>query len=208
MNDEIRITDEDAGQRWEFEEWVERFYAGLFRFAMSLAGNPHDAADFTQQTFYLLQVKGHQVRDRSKIKSWLYTTLFREFLKKRRHETRFPKIELGEAVCDLPPITADRVRHLDAAVLLEELQLMEVRYRAPLVLFYLKDHSYQEIAEMLGVPIGTVMSRLSRAKEQLRQQLRARRLVRLIEGNRKAVEQKDESRQGQTSVARLEMAFG
>lgn len=65
-------------------------------------------------------------------------------------------------------MTPNSVGRLDAATLLTALDSMEEKYRAPLVLFYQRDHSYLEIAEILDVPPGTVMSRLSRAKEKLR----------------------------------------
>jgi RNA polymerase sigma-70 factor (ECF subfamily) len=67
----------------------------------------------------------------------------------------------------------DRVRQLDGALVLEALGAVAEAFRAPLTLFYLEDLSYQEIAETLGVPVGTVMSRLSRGKDQLRAALAA-----------------------------------
>lgn len=62
----------------------------------------------------------------------------------------------------------------DSGAVLDILQGLNDRYRAPLVLFYLEDLSYLEIAERLGIPIGTVMSRLSRGKQMIRQKLEAR----------------------------------
>ncbi len=154
----------------DFQQLVDQQYAPLFRFALGLAKSEADAADLTQQTFFLWASKGHQLRDRSKAKSWLFTTLYREFLGRRRHEVRFPKVELDdvreEEMSILPNVNA-----LDSASVLEALCEVEEPFRAPLTLFYLEQFSYQEIADVLEVPIGTVMSRLSRGKAQLRQRL-------------------------------------
>ena len=154
----------------DFEQLVESQYAALFRFALSLAKSEAEAADLTQQTFFLWASKGHQLRDRSRVKSWLFTTLYREFLGRRRHEVRFPKVELDEVPeedMSIPP----NMNALDSAMVLEALREVEEPFRGPLTLFYLEQFSYQEIADMLEVPIGTVMSRLSRGKTQLRQRL-------------------------------------
>ena len=154
----------------EFEQLVDAHYAALYRFALSLAKNEMDAADLTQQTFYIWAEKGRDLRDAGKAKSWLFTTLYREFLGGRKHEIRFPKVALDEApeeTVDVP-VAAEKI---DAASALEALGRLDENYRAPLTLFYLKQFSYNEIAEILNVPIGTVMSRLSRGKTQLRQAL-------------------------------------
>jgi DNA-directed RNA polymerase specialized sigma24 family protein len=66
------------------------------------------------------------------------------------------------------------VNELDGGSVMEALQDVDEMYRAPLTLFYLEQLSYKEIAGLLGVPIGTVMSRLSRGKEQLKRQLTAK----------------------------------
>lgn len=154
----------------DFERLVNAHYAALYRFAFSLAKNAMQAADLTQQTFYLWAAKGHQLRDTSKVKTWLFTTLYREFLGGQRHEVRFPKVGLDEAPEQMAPAPSVYEK-IDAAAAVEALQALEENYRAPLTLFYLKQFSYAEIAEVLEVPIGTVMSRLSRGKEILRQKL-------------------------------------
>lgn len=154
-----------------FESLVEAHYEGLYRFALSLVRRSEEAADLTQETFFRYATKGSQLRDVSKAKSWLYTTLYRQFLMGRRHEVRFPHSELDEVQSDLPMVEPDSVNRLDSSVVLEALGTLEETYRAPLALFYLGDHSYKEIAAILDVPIGTVMSRLSRAKSMLRRQL-------------------------------------
>ena len=81
----------------DFQRLVDQQYVALYRFAFSLAKSEADAADLTQQTFFLWASKGEQLRDRSKAKSWLFTTLYREFLNRHRHEVRFPKVQLRDA---------------------------------------------------------------------------------------------------------------
>src|SRR5713226_9657758 len=108
----------------DFQQLVDRQYAPLFRFGLTLAKSESEAADLTQQTFFLWASKGDQLRDRSKAKSWLFTTLYREFLGKRRHEVRFPKVELEdvreEEMSILPNVNA-----LDSAAVLQALQEVE-----------------------------------------------------------------------------------
>src|SRR5215470_8397596 len=118
----------------KFQELVDRQYAALFCLALSLSKSEADAADLTQQTFFLWATKGHQLRDRSKARSRLFTTLYREFLSRRRHEVCFPKVVLDdvreEDISILPNVNA-----FESAVVLEVLREIEERFRAPLTLF-------------------------------------------------------------------------
>src|ERR1700744_1313590 len=153
-----------------FENVVNAYYEPLYRFALSLARSEADAGDLVQQTFYRWATKGGQLRDRSKVKSWLFTTLHREFLGQRRHEDKFPKVEIvtdegHELVAQSPALD----QQLDGASVMTALQQVEKTYSAPLALFYLEEHSYRDIAEILEIPIGTVMSRISRGKQLLRE---------------------------------------
>jgi RNA polymerase sigma factor (sigma-70 family) len=155
-----------------FENIVNAHYEPLYRFALSLARSEADAGDLVQQTFYRWAVKGSQLRDKSKVKSWLFTTLHREFLGHRRHEDKFPKVEISVLAEEGTELVADSPlmqNQLDGASVVKALQQLDEIYRAPLALFYLEEHSYREIAEILEVPAGTVMSRISRGKELLRQ---------------------------------------
>jgi RNA polymerase sigma-70 factor, ECF subfamily len=154
----------------DFEQLVDRQYASLYRFALSLAKSEADAADLTQQTFFLWALKGRQLRDSSKAKSWLFTTLYREFLNRHRHEVRFPKIELHDAPEETVSIVPN-MNAFDGVSVMKALREVEEPFRAALTLFYLEQFSYREIGDILGVPIGTVMSRLSRGKAQLRERL-------------------------------------
>ena len=159
----------------DFEEIVDRFYPMLYRFALSLARNEPDACDLTQQTFSVWAAKGHLLRDGSKVKSWLFTTLYREFVSNRRREMRWPKEELSEVEHELPCAMPETADCLETGQVMEVLQTIDETFRAPLVLFYLEEHSYEEIAQILEIPMGTVMSRLSRGKQKLQQALLNRR---------------------------------
>ena len=152
-----------------FPQLVETYYAALYRFALSLAKNSSDAGDLTQQTFFVWATKGSSLRDGSKVKSWLFTTLYREFLRGRRRGGRMVAIDdLAPAEQEIPDVETDLVSKMDAPLIMDALQEVDEAFREPLTLFYLQDLSYLEIAEILSIPIGTVMSRLSRGKAQLR----------------------------------------
>lgn len=152
-----------------YEEVVALFYDDVYRFAYSLARNSHDASELTQESYYRLLVKGGQLRDRNKVKSWLFTTLYRVFLNGKRHDKRFPHQEFETVEHELPLLTPEDVNRVDSSLVADALLEIDEHYRAPLMLFYLQSLSYREIAEMLEIPIGTVMSRLSRGKAMLHQ---------------------------------------
>jgi RNA polymerase sigma factor (sigma-70 family) len=155
----------------EFEDLVDQYYQALYRFGFSLAKNPDRAADLVQQTFVIWAQKGHQLKDRSKAKTWLFTTLYREHLSNARKSQRHPELEISEAEHELPSDEEETGRQLDARRAVSLLSQLDETFRAPLTLFYLQQHSYKEIAEVLDVPMGTVMSRISRGKEQLRKKM-------------------------------------
>ena len=155
-----------------FQNVVNAHYEPLYRFALSLSRSEADAGDLVQQTFYRWATKSAQLQDKSKAKSWLFTTLHREFLGQRRHEDKFPKVEIStEDGLELASESTSPDKQLDGAGVISALRRLEATYRAPLALFYLEDHSYRDIAEILEIPIGTVMSRISRAREALRRHL-------------------------------------
>jgi RNA polymerase sigma-70 factor (ECF subfamily) len=152
-----------------FESLVTRYYGPLYQFAFSLTRAEADACDLTQHTFYVWATKGHQLRDASKVKTWLFTTLHREFLNMRRKVVRFPHFEISEMDQELPAISPEMVNALDASRVVELLGQVADPYQAPLALFYMEDYSYKEIAGILEVPLGTVQSRISRGMAQLQQ---------------------------------------
>jgi RNA polymerase sigma-70 factor (ECF subfamily) len=151
-----------------FEEIVSAFYQPLYRFGYSLAKNEHEAGDLAQQTFFIYAEKGNSLRDKSKVKSWLFTTLYREFLRRRKKDSRMNHYEPEMLEIAGGSVEPQVQRRLDGNLAVEALDEVDEVYRQPLTLFYMKDLSYKEIAEVLDVPIGTIMSRLSRGKAQLR----------------------------------------
>ena len=153
----------------DFEQIVSQHYESLYRFAFSLTRAEADACDLTQQTFYIWATKGHQLQDRTKVKSWLFTTLHREFLNIRKRSTRFQHVELDDAIDEVPVVAPDVVNSLDGARVVEFLGQVQEPFRAAITLFYMNGSSYQEIADILQVPLGTVRSRISRGIAQLKQ---------------------------------------
>jgi RNA polymerase sigma-70 factor, ECF subfamily len=156
----------------DLERLVNELYPSLYRFGLALTRSEADAADLTQQTFYLWQTKGHQLRDGSKVKNWLFTSLYREFLAQKRYEKRFIATEeMAESASAEPEVATCVMNKLDGAMAEKALLSLHENHRAPLSLFYLQQHSYAEIAEILEIPIGTVMSRICRGKRKLRELL-------------------------------------
>jgi RNA polymerase sigma-70 factor (ECF subfamily) len=151
----------------DFDGLVTAYYASLYQFAFSLTRDEASACDLVQQAFCIWAAKGHQLRDKSKVKTWLFTTLHREFLAIRRRQTKFPQIEIGFVAEELPVVPPVSVERLDSGLALAALAKLDDIYQAPVALFYLQDCSYNEIAEILEVPLGTVKSRLTRGLDKL-----------------------------------------
>ncbi len=157
---------EASSMATEFETIVEAHYAPLYRFGLSLVREESGASDLVQQTFLKWARHGHQLRDRSKVKTWLFTTLHREFLALRRKSKDFvDEAELENLPAETAGSTAPSI---DARTAVEALAQLDDVFRAPVAMFYLEEMSYAEIAETLEIPVGTVMSRLSRGRERLR----------------------------------------
>src|SRR5882757_5162471 len=119
---------EGNAQRMDFENLVTQFYRSLFQFAFSLTQSESDACDLTQQTFYVWATKGHQLRDQTKVKTWLFTTLHRAFLESRRRQVRFPHFELDEVPLDLPTLSPATVNQLDSPQVIHALAQVDEIY--------------------------------------------------------------------------------
>jgi len=160
--------DENGGATLDFDDVVTRYYRHLYQFAFSLTHSEADACDLTQHTFYTWATKGQQLRDASRVRAWLFTTLHRAFLQARRKETRFHHYELDELDPELPWIAPEAVSQSDAADVRDALAKIDDIFRAPLALFYLENCPYKEIAAILDIPLGTVKSRIARGIVQLK----------------------------------------
>src|SRR6266849_5505705 len=125
----------------DFDEIVLQHYEPLYRFAFSLARTESDAGDLTQHTFYVWATKGHQLRDRSKVKAWLFTTLHRAFLESRRKQTRFPHQSLDEiGLEDLPTTSPPSADNFDSSQVLAALARVDEIFQAAVALFYLEEY--------------------------------------------------------------------
>jgi len=153
----------------QFDGIVRDYYEPLFRFALSLTRGEADARDLTQQTFYLWATKGHQLRDITKVRTWLFTTLHRAFLMGRRRQTRFPHHDLESASAQLPTVPPVSTSQADSSQVLRALAKVDEVYQAAVALFYLEDCPYKDIAAILEIPVGTVKSRIARGIAQLRE---------------------------------------
>src|SRR5262252_8318398 len=119
----------------EFEQIVADFYEPLYQFAFSLTRVEADACDLTQQTFYVWATKGHQLRDITKVKTWLFTTLHRAFLETRRRRNRFPHYDLDEIAEQLPALLPDLTNQVDSSQVLPALARVDEVFQAAVALF-------------------------------------------------------------------------
>ena len=150
-------------------ELAHLHYPLVYRYAFRLCGTAEEAEDLTQQAFLAAHRRLDQLRDGESAKAWLCAILRNTFLTQISSRKRPRTIPL-QAV----PEPAEELAH-DAVIESDDLQqvLNELpeEFRSTLVLFYFDEFTYREIAEQLDVPIGTVMSRLARAKAYLRRRL-------------------------------------
>jgi RNA polymerase sigma factor (sigma-70 family) len=138
----------------------------------------HDAEDAFQATFLTLARKASTIRDRQYLAGWLCEVAHRIAVRSRgteaRRRTREAQLLAISDAVDAP----EEVNHADRAevrpLIQEEIHRLPEKYRAPVLLRYFEDRSYEEVAELLGWPVGTVKGRLSRARDLLRERLKRR----------------------------------
>ncbi len=156
---------------------VAEHHAELYRYAYRLCGRPADAEDLVQQTYLTAQAALAQGTAVEHPRAWLFTILRTAYLKSQRRNrpVAASDLELNHEEMAVVPAAVDEEAfvqvgeiEIDAERLQLALDELPVEFKLVLVMFYFEQYSYAEIARRLDIPPGTVMSRLSRAKQHLR----------------------------------------
>lgn len=160
-----------------FKELTYPHLEFLYNVALKYSGNSYDAEDLVQETMVTAYTKFRQLRDDKSCRAWLFTILRNHFLKERKQMLRRPYLDDGSSYLDYMRDEkssgfVDRIVEKDANKKLHRvLAKISEKFKSPLILYYMEEMTYQEIAEYLDIPIGTVMSRLARGKRYLKKGL-------------------------------------
>jgi len=160
----------DVGAALDVRRLVADHYEAVYRYAYRLTGSQQDAEDLTQEVFLAAQKNLGQLRNLDGPRGWLYTIVRNAFLKSCRQWQPAPAANLQLNI-DTIPMETPAEKDIDRQRLQEGLDQLPPDFRVVLVMFYFEGRSYREIAAALDLPIGTVMSRLARAKGHLRARL-------------------------------------
>jgi len=183
--DDIRLSEElRAGDEAAYEELIARFQQSVYTLALRLLNDRGEAADVVQEVFLKVFRNISSFRGQSSLKTWVYRITVNEAHNARRwffrHRRREVELESGtEEERDWEDVIPDRSRSpFDMAfdreqqVLIQEaLERINPSFREAVVLRDIADLSYEEIAEVLGISLGTVKSRILRGREALREEL-------------------------------------
>jgi RNA polymerase sigma-70 factor, ECF subfamily len=161
----------DDVPRLVLEQFVAEHADALYRYAFRLTGAAADAEDLTQQTFLIAHRKFDQLRDLCSARVWLMTVMRRAYCRSRMKSGR----ERERTVpLDFDSLPADEVSdrwEIDRELLQTAIDELPDEFKLVLLGFYFENRSYREMAEQFELPMGTVMSRLARAKSHLRSRL-------------------------------------
>jgi RNA polymerase sigma factor (sigma-70 family) len=153
------------------EKLIEPFIGPLRRFAMGLCHDPHLADDLVQDTLERAISRWHLRNEDGNLKAWLFTILHNEFIDgRRRIARRGTNATLDDLVVE-PSVLADQEDNIRVQDVMAAVDRLAEDHRALILLIGVEELSYEEAAKVLAIPIGTVMSRLSRARAKLRQYL-------------------------------------
>src|ERR1700741_4921656 len=171
-----------------FDDWVRQYQRLLFGIAYWWTGSRTDAEELTQKAFFQAYRSRCSLREIEAVKGWLVGILrhcYAQMHRKGHSRIEVPLEEamgnFGEAI-DFRSDDGDRLDHF---ALRQALERLDERHRLPLILFYFQELSYREIAEALELPLGTVMSRLSRARQLLHESLAKPAELKVVKKTRK-----------------------
>ncbi len=175
------------GHEHAYEELVDRFQQPVYNLIYRLLGDAGDAYDVVQEVFFKVFRNIHHFRYQSSLKTWIYRIAVNEAHNYRRWIFRHCGNQVtlgddgdgqrgyGETLPDLGPSPFDQALDQQRQALIEEaLNAVSPVYRTAVVLRDIEDLSYEQIAEILGISIGTVKSRILRGRESMRQKLAER----------------------------------
>ena len=160
------------GSAASMQRMVDEHYVPLYRYAYRLSGTAADAEDLTQEAFCKAQAQLAQLRDPDRAKAWLFSILRNAYLHRQRTARQHRQVPL-DCVGDLAEPPPEPLPDVEPEQLQKALDDLPEVFRTPVILYYFEDFSYRDIAEQMDLPMGTVMSRLARAKAYLRSRLLA-----------------------------------